>query len=84
MSTSAQLVGSDLRSGVVTSFDDAVGLGEVRGDDGFTYPFHCVEIADGTRTIEVDAPVVFLVLAKLGRHEAAAINADLGGRSTGA
>lgn len=69
MSASARLI----VSGVVTEFDEAVGLGEVRADDGLAYPFHCVEIADGSRNIDVGTPVAFLVVAKLGRQEAAAI-----------
>ena len=32
---------------------DAAGLGVVRGDDGTAYPFHCTQIADGSRTIAV-------------------------------
>ncbi len=59
------------RTGTVTSFDDDRGLGEVAGDDGTTYPFHCTGIADGTRTIEVGTPVRFDVVAgRLGRWEA--------------
>lgn len=39
------------------------------------FPFHCTAIADGTRTIAVDAPVRFrLVLGPLGALEAAAIS----------
>ncbi len=33
--------------------------------------FHCVEIADGTRTIDVGADVEFDVLVKFGHDEAA-------------
>ena len=62
-----------MRTGTVTVFDEAEGLGEIAGDDGRTYPFHCVEIADGNRTIAVGAAVSFDVLAKLGRYEAAGI-----------
>ena len=58
-------------TGVVTSFDAYVGLGEVLADDGSTLRFHCVEIADGTRTIEVGTAVDFDVLVKFGQHEAA-------------
>jgi cold shock CspA family protein len=61
------------RSGRVTAFDDASGLGQVTGDDGTVHPFHCVDIADGTRTIEVGAQVHFVVVGKLGRYEAATI-----------
>ena len=38
-------------NGVVTQFDDPRGLGEVTGEDGAVYPFHCTQIADGSRTI---------------------------------
>ena len=60
--------------GRVTSFDDKRGLGEIRTDDGRTYPFHCTVIADGTRTVAVGAPVEFDVVAGHGgRWEAAAV-----------
>lgn len=45
--------------GTVTEFDEARGLGEIRSDDGRTFGFHCVEIADGTRTIAVGARAEF-------------------------
>jgi cold shock CspA family protein len=45
--------------GVVAEFDEARGLGVVASTDGTTYPFHCTQIADGTRTIEVGTPVRF-------------------------
>ncbi len=56
--------------GVVESFDEHRGLGQVRAADGRLFDFHCIGIADGSRTIEVGAPVVFRLLAKLGRYEA--------------
>jgi len=62
-----------LRTGTVVAFDARVGLGEVEADDGTRYPFHCIVIADGTRSIEVGARVSFDLLAKLGRWEASAI-----------
>ena len=58
-------------TGTVTSFDEYIGLGEVEGDTGETYLFHCVEIADGTRTIDVGRAVTFDVIVKFGREEAA-------------
>lgn len=58
--------------GVVAEFDDARGLGAIRADD-VVYSFHCVSIADGSRTIAVGTPVVFQILLKLGRREATAI-----------
>lgn len=57
-------------AGAVIEFDDAAGLGIVGAADGRDYPFHCVEIADGSRTIEVGTAVWFTVLAKLGALEA--------------
>jgi cold shock CspA family protein len=59
--------------GTVSRFDDAAGLGEVQGEDGRTYPFHCTQIADGTRTIAEGTAVEFDVWARLGRYEAAAL-----------
>ncbi len=58
-------------TGSVSDFDEHRGLGTVAGDDGSSYHFHCTGIADGTRTIAVDAPVRFDVIAgRLGRWEA--------------
>jgi cold shock CspA family protein len=59
--------------GSVIAFDDGRGLGEVADEAGTTYPFHCVEIADGTRTIAVGTTVRFDVTARLGRYEAARV-----------
>ena len=59
--------------GVVVEFDEERGLGTVEAD-GRTYPFHCTQIADGTRTIEVGSAVTFEVRpGGLGRWEAAAL-----------
>jgi cold shock CspA family protein len=58
------------REGVVVEFDEARGLGTVESG-GRTYPFHCTQIADGTRTIEVGAQVTFEVRpGGMGRWEA--------------
>ena len=48
-----------LRTGTVVAFDAQVGLGEVDADDGARLPFHCIVIADGSRSIEVGARVSF-------------------------
>jgi CspA family cold shock protein len=56
--------------GVVAAFDEAKGLGTVLGDDGTAYLFHCIEIADGTRTIDVGQAVSFHPLPKFGRVQA--------------
>jgi cold shock CspA family protein len=61
------------RRGSVVEFDAATGLGTIAGDDGTLYRFHCVEIADGSRHVEVGATVGFDLLPKLGRYEAAHI-----------
>jgi cold shock CspA family protein len=61
--------------GLVTAFDEPRGLGEVTGDDGTVYPFHCTAIADGTRTIEVGTAVNYDVVAgRMGRWEARSID----------
>jgi cold shock CspA family protein len=58
------------RRGTVVAFDEAAGLGVIAtGSEEF--PFHCIEIADGSRSIDVGTEVTFDVLAKLGRWEAA-------------
>jgi CspA family cold shock protein len=62
-------------SGVVAAFDDDIGIGTVHGDDGNDYRFHCVELADGTRTIAVGTHVEFRVLPKLGVYEAGSLAA---------
>ncbi len=60
--------------GRVTAFDERRGIGEITGDDGTVYPFHCTVIADGSRTIAVDTAVEFeIVPGHQGRWEAAAI-----------
>ncbi|MGI9614176.1 MAG: cold shock domain-containing protein [Acidimicrobiales bacterium] len=47
--------------GVVASFDADTGLGTVTQDDGDSYGFHCTQIADGSRKIEVGTVVTFRV-----------------------
>lgn len=58
------------RAGTVGSFDEYVGLGEVVDADGEVYLFHCIGIADGTRTIDVGATVEFTLVRRFGRLEA--------------
>lgn len=57
-------------AGTVTGFDEAKGLGTITDTDGRAYLFHCIEIADGSRTIDVGRSVRFQPLAKLGRIQA--------------
>jgi cold shock CspA family protein len=59
--------------GTVTRFDREVGLGEVTDEQGTTWLFHCIAIADGSRVIAVGTTVAFDSLPKLGRWEATAI-----------
>jgi cold shock CspA family protein len=50
-------------TGRVTAFDDHVGAGTVTADEvDESWSFHCTRIADGSRTIEVGAEVVFDVV----------------------
>jgi cold shock CspA family protein len=58
--------------GRVATFDEPEGYGTVAADDpAGQWFFHCTAIADGTRSIEVGAEVVFEVVAgHLGRFEA--------------
>jgi cold shock CspA family protein len=58
-------------TGVVTAFDEPVGIGTVTADGGTEHPFHCTAIADGTRSIGVGARVEFEVVpGRQGRWEA--------------
>lgn len=60
--------------GAVANFDEAAGIGIVRGDDGREWFFHCTQVADGSRTVPAGAVVSFEVRAgHLGRWEACAI-----------
>lgn len=60
--------------GRVTEFDERRGLGTIAGSDGREYPFHCTQIADGSRTIARGAQVTFETMpGHLGRFEATAI-----------
>ena len=60
-------------SGMVVAFDAGAGLGEIERSDGQRFRFHCVELADGTRTIDVATEVTFGLLCKLGRYEACGV-----------
>ncbi len=60
--------------GTVTEWDEPAGYGTVGGDDGRDYFLHCTAIADGSRTTEVGARVMFEAVAgHLGRWEAAQV-----------
>lgn len=61
-------------TGTVTEFSDARGLGTVTTQAGREYLFHVIEIADGSRTIEIGASVTFRALPKFGRFQACRIH----------
>ncbi|MGC8626665.1 MAG: cold-shock protein [Acidimicrobiales bacterium] len=50
------------KKGKVERFDPGVGLGEVSSHEGELYPFHCTQIADGSRDVAVGAEVEFVVV----------------------
>ena len=59
--------------GTVIEFSEPRGIGVVEAG-GVRYAFHCTQIADGSRTIRVGAPVEFdVVPGRLGDWEAASI-----------
>jgi cold shock CspA family protein len=60
-------------TGTVTEFDAAKGLGTVVDDEGVAFLFHVVEIADGTRAIDVGQAVHFEPLPRFGRYQAATL-----------
>jgi cold shock CspA family protein len=58
-------------TGTVAEFDDPRGLGTLLSDAGIAYLFHCANIADGSRRIDIGAAVTWKVIAgRLGRWEA--------------
>jgi cold shock CspA family protein len=56
--------------GTVIEFDEAKGLGTVATSEGTRYLFHVIEIADGSRAIDVGQPVSFQPLPKFGKLQA--------------
>lgn len=60
-------------SGIVTAFDDAAGLGEITDAQSQHWWFHCVSIADGSRTISIGQPVKFRSGFRVLRAEAVSI-----------
>ena len=61
-------------TGVVATFDEGRGIGEIENGEGSRYFFHCTRIADGSRTIAPRTAVEFEIVAgHLGRWEAVAI-----------
>jgi CspA family cold shock protein len=62
--------------GTVIAFDADKGYGTVKANDGQSFFFHCTQIVDGSRSVDVGAAVSFDVVAgHLGRYEAVAVDA---------
>jgi CspA family cold shock protein len=61
-------------TGRVTDFDAAAGLGRITDSGGTSYLFHCIEIIDGTRTIDVGQAVTFEPLPRFGAYQAGAVD----------
>jgi cold shock CspA family protein len=65
--------GTSILQGRVVAFDEARGWGTI-ASGGRDHAFHCTQIADGTRTIDVGTDVAFeLAPAVGGRWEARAV-----------
>lgn len=64
---------SEELSGTVTAFNDAHGLGEITDSASVVWPFHCVSIADGSRTVDVGQSVKFRTGFRVVRPEAVSI-----------
>jgi cold shock CspA family protein len=64
---------SEELTGTVTAFNDAHGLGEITDSASVEWPFHCVSIADGSRTIDVGQSVKFRTGFRVARPEAVSI-----------
>jgi cold shock CspA family protein len=61
-------------TGRVVAFDTDRGRGEIEADDGTRLAFHCTQVADGSRTVPVGAPVRYVVLpGSLGAWEASEV-----------
>ena len=56
--------------GKVTAFDAHVGLGDITMADGSVVMFHCAEIADGSRQIDIGSEVECDIVMKFSRAEA--------------
>ena len=57
--------------GTVVEFDEHAGLGALEPAEGGRLPFHCTQIADGSRRIQVGAAVRYEVVpGNLGSWEA--------------
>ncbi|HVF31530.1 MAG TPA: cold shock domain-containing protein [Acidimicrobiales bacterium] len=58
----------------MAGFDEHKGFGTVQAEDGRELFFHCTQLVDGSRTVEVGTLVRFEVVpGHLGRWEAARV-----------
>lgn len=63
--------------GTVEAFDERRGDGSLRGDDGGRYYFHCVVIADGSRSIPVGVRAIGRrSVGRLGHDEVTHVKAQ--------
>jgi cold shock CspA family protein len=60
--------------GTVREFDEERGIGVIVGADEQSFLFQCIEIADGTRTIDAGQAVSFRPLPRFGAFQAGAID----------
>ena len=60
--------------GTVTEFDEQSGIGLIVTADDQRFLFQCIEIADGTRDIDVGQAVSFRPLPRFGAFQAGAID----------
>jgi hypothetical protein len=58
------------RAGQVVAFDAHAGLGDIKDQHGAVWPFHCVSVSDGSRSVEIGAHVKFTVRFHVRRDEA--------------
>ena len=64
--------------GVIDRFDERRGDGWFRSSDDRLYYFHCVAIADGSRTIEAGTPATARrCVGHLGHDEVVDVQRDL-------
>lgn len=73
MTPERDAAGASRQKGRVVEFDEHRGLGRIRSEGGEDLLFHCVELSDGTRRIEIGTAVEFEVRDKFSRPEAFAI-----------
>ena len=59
--------------GTVAEFDEPRGIGLIVSADGQRFVFQCIEIADGTRDIDVGQAVSFRLLPRFGAFQAGVI-----------